>query len=134
MITIGTGSSRPASSIPVPGTSHATASSAGASVTAAKTHPGSHDHRCASRAAPRGNPGADPVTDSPGRGPRAAESSRLLRFLIIPNEFVVPRLARVFSFSAAASRSALAKVSGETSPAAGRLLAQARPVVVGARN
>ena len=42
MITIGTASSRPASSIPVPGTSHATASSAGATVTAAKAHPGSH--------------------------------------------------------------------------------------------
>ena len=41
MITIGTGSSRPASSIPIPGTSHATASNAGATVTAAKTHPGS---------------------------------------------------------------------------------------------
>ena len=39
MITIGSGSSRPASSIPIPGTSHATASSAGASVTAAKAHP-----------------------------------------------------------------------------------------------
>jgi hypothetical protein len=41
MITIGTGSSRPASNIPIPGTSHAAASNAGATVTAAKTRPGS---------------------------------------------------------------------------------------------
>ena len=56
MITIGSGSSRPASSIPVPGTSHAIASSAGAIVTAAKAHPGSHHHRCASRPPARGGP------------------------------------------------------------------------------
>jgi hypothetical protein len=41
MITIGSGSNIPASNIPVPGTSHATASSAGACVTAAKAHPDS---------------------------------------------------------------------------------------------
>ena len=46
MITIGRGSSRPASSIPIPGTSHATAISAGNCVTAANTHPGSHHPRC----------------------------------------------------------------------------------------
>ena len=39
MIVIGAGDSRPASKIPIPGTSHATASSAGACVTAAKAHP-----------------------------------------------------------------------------------------------
>ena len=52
MITIGTGSSRPASNIPIPGTSHATASNAGATVTAAKTHPGSHG-RSSARRSPR---------------------------------------------------------------------------------
>jgi hypothetical protein len=49
MIAIGRGSSRPASSIPVPGISHATASTAGACVTAANSQPGSHHKRCASR-------------------------------------------------------------------------------------
>ncbi len=54
MITIGTGSSRPASNIPIPGTSHATASNAGATVTAANTHPDSHGRTSASsRAADR---------------------------------------------------------------------------------
>src|SRR6185437_4297252 len=45
MITIVNGSSRPTSSITVPGTSQAIASSAGASVTAANNHPGSHHTR-----------------------------------------------------------------------------------------
>jgi hypothetical protein len=45
MISIGGGSSRCASSRAVPGTSHATASSAGASVTAAKIQAGSHHQR-----------------------------------------------------------------------------------------
>ena len=49
MISIGTGSSRPASSIPVPGTSSAIASRAGAIVTTANARPGSHHHRSASR-------------------------------------------------------------------------------------
>ena len=46
MISIGRGSSRPASSVPIPGTSHATAISAGNWVTTANTHPGSHHKRC----------------------------------------------------------------------------------------
>ena len=46
MISIGRGSSLPASSVPIPGTSHATAISAGNWVTAANTHPGSHHKRC----------------------------------------------------------------------------------------
>ena len=45
MISNGIGSSRPTSSIPVPGTSQAIASNAGNCVTAANTHPGSH-HQC----------------------------------------------------------------------------------------
>ena len=60
MITIGSGSSRPASSIPIPGTSHATASRAGACVTAAKAQPGGQGHQRASRRA------------RPPRRPRAA--------------------------------------------------------------
>ena len=52
-MTIAIGSSRPASSIPIPGTNHATASSAGACVTAAKAHPGSQGrHRRTSRGPP----------------------------------------------------------------------------------
>ena len=39
MIVIGSGDSSLASKIPIPGTSHATANSAGACVTAAKAHP-----------------------------------------------------------------------------------------------
>src|SRR6516162_825381 len=45
MITNGTGSSRPASSIPAPGTSQAIASSAGSWVIPANKRPGSHHQR-----------------------------------------------------------------------------------------
>src|SRR6516162_4738810 len=45
MISNGSGSNRPASSITVPGTSHAIASSAGNWVTAANAHPGTHHQR-----------------------------------------------------------------------------------------
>ena len=69
MITIGSGSSRPASSIPAPGISHATASTAGACVIAANTQPGSHHKRCASRA-PR-TAAAEQSASSPPAAARA---------------------------------------------------------------
>ncbi len=65
MMSIGTGSSRPASSIPVPGSSHATASSAGAWVIAANIQPATHDHfRYHARAARalRAPSASDPAT------------------------------------------------------------------------
>jgi hypothetical protein len=82
MIAIGNGSSRPASNMPIPGTSHATASRDGVSVTAAKVQPGRHGHRFRA-AAPekRRKPSS--------RGLRAAETRPWLGLRIIPNGCVL---------------------------------------------
>ena len=93
MITIGTGSSRPASNIPIPGTSHATATNAGATVTAGK------------------NPPRQPVRHSAARGPRPAEKPSPLTPSITQNGCVLlSGTVRFFAYPAEPDSRGVARI------------------------